>query len=210
VVVSATPSKPEGLPLLLEQLVSADAALRVKAAGALGHKKYAAALPQLIAALNDTDADVAREAATSLGLLGSSAAVTALIEVVDNHNGYFHTTVRVAAVQSLGQLRDMRAVEPLLKAITDPIAEASAEAIRSLAILKDPRTLAALLEVIRNEKGFFLSTTRRAAILALAQIGGTQADCELQFVAKNQWEDGTIRATALELIGKGSTAMVEL
>jgi HEAT repeat protein len=206
----AAPAKLEGLPLLLQQLVSDDANHRAKAATALGHKTYIAALPQLIAALKDGDADVAREAATSLGLLGSAAAVAALIEVLDNSSNYYHTVVRVAAIHSLGELRDVRAVESLLKAINDSSAEASAEAIRSLATLKDPRTLNALLEVVRNENAFFLPATRRAAVLALSQIGGTQADCELRFVAENQWEDGTIRATALELIRKGSTATVEV
>ena len=41
----------------------------------------------------------------------------------------------------------------------------SAEAIRALAWLPDPRGLPAILEVVRNERGFFLASTRRAAIL---------------------------------------------
>jgi HEAT repeat protein len=203
-------AKPEGMALLLQELVTGDTTQRTKAAAALGQKTYVAAVPQLIVALKDSDADVAREAAASLGLLGSPTAVEALIEVVENHNGYFHSVVRVAAIQSLGEMRDVRAVESLLKAINDPIAETSEEAIRSLATLKDPRTLAALLEVVRNENSYFLPATRRAAVLALAQIGGTQADCEIRFVAENQWEDGTIRATALELLRERPTATVEV
>lgn len=190
----------------MEELKSPDAVRRSKAATALGQEADALALPALIVALRDADADVAREAAMSLGLLGSADAVEALIEVLDNRDDYFHSVVRVAAIQSLGQLKDLRAVESLLNAINDPIAEASAEAIRSLASLKDPRTLTALLAVVRNERGFFLDTTRRAAIFGLAQIGGKQAECELRFVADNAWEDGAVRATALELIGKSSTA----
>lgn len=204
------PANEESLPVLLQQLNSGDTAHRVKAATALGHKTYAAAVPELIVALNDSDADVAREAATSLGQLGSSAAVAALIEVLENPNGYYHSVVRVAAIHSLGHLRDVRAVESLLKAIKDPMAEASAEAIRSLATLKDPRTLAALLQVVRNEDSYFLPNTRRAAVLALSQLGGTQAESELRFIAENQWEDGMIRATAQELIHKTSSATVEV
>jgi len=72
--------------------------------------------------------------------------------------------------------------------------------------LPDPRGLPALLEVVRNEHGFFLGTARRSAILGLAQIGGEQATCELRFVAANQWEDAVIRAAAIEAIREGATA----
>jgi HEAT repeat protein len=183
---------------LLEELTSPDSVRRTTAAVSLGRMADAAAVLPLIAALNDSDADVAREAAASLGLLRNEAAVEPLINVVNNFDGYFHSVVRIAATSSLGQLRDQRAVVPLLNAIRDPIAEASAEAIRSLANLPDPRGLPALLEVVRNEHNFFLATTRRAAILSLAQIGGTQADCELRFVAANEWEDAVVRAAAIE------------
>jgi len=159
-----------------------------------------------LAALRDADADVAREAAASLGVLGSAEAVEPLIAILNNRDGYFHGVVRIAAAESLGQLRDLRAVVPLLNAIRDPIAEVSAEAIRALASLPDPRGLPALLEVVRNEHGFFLATTRRAAILGLAQIGGKQAICELRFVATNQWEDAVVRAAAIEATHEGWTA----
>jgi HEAT repeat protein len=189
----------QGPQSLLDELASPEPGQRAKAAEALGRLADVAAVPALIAALNDTDADVAREAAASLGLLRGPAAVEPLIDVLNNRDGYFHVVVRIAATHSLGQLRDHRAVEPLLDAIRDPIAEASAEAIRALASLSDPRTLPAFLEVVRNEHGFFLATTRLAAILGLAQIGGEQAACELRFVAANQWEDAVIRAAAIEL-----------
>jgi HEAT repeat protein len=204
-LTSANP-KVEGLQLLLQELASPDSVRRAAAATALGRLSDVAALPALIAALGDADADVAREAAASLGLLRSVVAVEPLIAVLDNRDGYFHSVVRVAATHSLGQLGDLRAIVPLLKAIHDPIAEASAEAIRTLASLPDPRSLPALLEVVRNEHGFFLATTRRAAILGLAQIGGEQAVCELRFVAANQWEDAVIRAAAIEATRGGSTA----
>jgi HEAT repeat protein len=195
--------KLEGLPLLLEKLASADSAERAAAARELGRLSDVMALPALITALSDVDADVAREAAVSLGLLRNGAAVEPLLAVLNNRDGYFHCVVRIAATRSLGQLRDLRAVEPLLDAIKDPIAEASAEAIRALASLPDPRSLPAFLEVVRNGHGFFLATTRFAAILGLAQIGGEQADCELRFVAANQWEDAVIRAAAIEAIREG-------
>jgi HEAT repeat protein len=207
-VLAGAPSKAEVLQPLLDDLASPDSARRATAATALGRLADVAAVPALIAALGEADADVAREAATSLGMLHNAAAVEPLIAILKNHDGYFHSVVRAAATRSLGQLGDLRAVEPLIAAIKDPIAEASAEAIRALASLPDPRSLPALLEVIRNEHGFYFGTARYAAILGLAQIGGEQAACELRFVSKNQWEDAVIRAAAIEAVRKGTTSAV--
>jgi len=207
-ILAAANTKVENLQSLIEELASPDSIRRAETARKLGRIANASAVPALIATLEDDDADVAREAATSLGMLQNAAAVEPLIAVLNNRDGYFHGVVRIAAIHSLGQLRDLRAVVPLMNAIRDPIAEASAEAIRAVAALPDPRGLPALLEVVRNEHGFFLATTRRAAILGLARIGGEQATCELHFVAANQWEDAVVRAAAIEVTrtGPGSSA----
>ena len=193
-------AKTDGVQRLIEELKFPESAQRIVAAAALGRSKDVAAVPALVGVLGDADADFAREAATSLGLLANPAAVEPLVAVVKNRDGYFHNVVRLAAIHSLGQLADLRAVEPLIDAIKDPIAEVSAEAIRSLALLSDPRRIPALLEVVRNEQGFYVGATRQAAITGLAHVGGTQADCELRFVAANQWEDAAVRAVAFELI----------
>lgn len=204
-ILPTSDHNPADIQSLLEELTSPDSIRRASAAGALGRTADVAAVPALITALSDSDADVAREAAASLGILRNAAAVEPLIGVVNNRDGYFHSVVRIAATNSLGQLGDLRAVVPLLNAIRDPVAEASAEAVRALASLPDPRGLPAFLEVVRNEHNFFLATTRRAAILGLAQIGGTQADCELRFVAANEWEDAIVRAAAIEATRQGWT-----
>lgn len=154
----------------------------------------------LLLALHDVDADVAREAATSLGQLGDAAAVEPLIEIVSNTNGYFHSVVRSAAAISLGQLKDRRAVEPLLTAVRDSIADTSTEAIRALTSLADPRAIAALVEVVRNENGFFANSVRRAAVLGLIELGGDVAKTELRLVADNEHEDSVIRQEALDAI----------
>jgi HEAT repeat protein len=197
-VLAAANTKVQSQQSLYEELQSPFSGRRAAAARELGRLGDVAAAPALIRALTDSDADAARDAATSLGLLGSDTAVEPLISVVVNADGYFHPVVRIAATYSLMQLRDTRAVVPLLDAIKDSIAEASAEAIRAVASLSDPRGLPALLEVVRNQQGFFLATTRRAAIQGLAQIGGEQAVAELRFVAGNQWEDAVVRAAAIE------------
>jgi HEAT repeat protein len=163
---------------ILENLRSIDSSTRADAASALGRLGEQAAIAPLIQALRDSDADVAREAATSLGLLGNASVVEALIGVVNNNDEYYHTIVRAAAAISLAQLKDLRAVEPLIIAVRDPIAEVCAEAIRALALLGDARAIVALEEVIQNSNGYYLPIAVSTATLALARFNreNTAAD----------------------------------
>jgi HEAT repeat protein len=159
-------------------------------------------LKPMLACLHDMDADIAREAATALGNSGNPAAVEPLIEIIQNTNGYFHSVVRSAAAAGLATLNDRRAVEALLNAVNDPITDPSTEAIRALAKLADPRAIAALVTVVRNETGFFAGSVRRAAVLGLAQLGGETAKSVLREVAADENEDTVIREEALEAINK--------
>jgi HEAT repeat protein len=80
------------------------------------------------------------------------------------------------------------------------MAEASAEAVRALATLNDSRAISPLIDVVRNSWGFFLPIVRRAAVLALAKIGGPDATAELRAVAGDQNEDAVVRQAAIEAI----------
>jgi HEAT repeat protein len=158
----------------------------------------------LIADLRKSDADIARDAATALGALGDASAVQPLIDTVVNADGYFHAVVRAAAAASLGQLRDARAVPALIVAVRDTIAEPSTEAIRTLGAIGDVRGVEVLVQVIRNEDGFFLSVARLAATLALGRFASEQAAAELRSVATNPAEDAVIREAALEIVQKAA------
>jgi HEAT repeat protein len=149
-----------------------------------------------IAALRNSDADVARDAATALGRAGDASAVEPLIEVLNNANDYFHCVVRAAAASSLAQLKDARAFEPLVNAVRDTMAEASAEAVRALATMGDKRATGVLVDVVRNQSGYFLSTVRLAAVAGLKQLGGEAARAELARVAADGSEDAVIREAA--------------
>ncbi len=154
----------------------------------------------LVTALNHVDADIAREAATSLGLTNDPAAVEPLIAVITNANGYFHSVVRSAAAVSLGQLKDPRSVEALLNAVRDPIADPSSEAIRALAAIGDKRAVAALIEVVRNQTGFFVASVRRAAVHGLIKLGGPEAIAQLRIISADGFEDAVIREEATAAI----------
>lgn len=152
-------------------------------------------ITSLIDALRDASADIGCDAAISLGQHGT-AAVEPLIEALRNSDGFFHSVVRAAAAQSLGRLNDDRAVEPLLDAVQDPMAEPSAEAIRALAVLGDARAVSPLIEVARNSSGFYVPMVRHAAILALGQLGGAAATAALDEIADDSFEAPAIRDAA--------------
>jgi len=154
----------------------------------------------LIQALRDENADVARDAAVELGATKDRSAVQPLIDVIANTDGYYHNVVRAAAAESLGRLGDVRAVEPLLLLSRDTMAEASAEAVRALALLNDQRAVAPLIDIVQNSYGFFLPIVRRAAVIALAKLGGPAAKAELKAVSGNLNEDPVIRQAATAAI----------
>ncbi len=125
----------------------------------------------LIAKLRDSDAEVARDAAATLGKLPADAqAVDALGGVLRNADGYFHSVVRAAAAAALGSLGDKRAVDALIAATRDSMAETSEEAVKALGLLGDRRAIPALEQVVRNENGFFLENVRKSAQVAINRI----------------------------------------
>src|SRR5271170_645858 len=94
----------------IEQLRNSDWATRSTAALELGKLGDRQATKALSAALRDPSAEVARESAVALGVLRDVSAVEALSAVVTNADGYYESTVRVAAAEALGKLKDRRAV----------------------------------------------------------------------------------------------------
>ena len=156
------------------------------------------AVAYLIGDLLSADADTAREAAAALGVTGDAGAVVALIDVLENHDGYFHSVVRSAAASSLAMLGDRRAVGALLHAVNDTMAEASAEAIRALAELGDPRAVETLIGVVGNESGYFAPVARLAAVKALRRFGAAET---LARVAADLDEAPVIREAAGASLG---------
>lgn len=152
---------------------------------------------ELIAALRGSSADSAREAAEALGAAGNRTAVEPLAAVVANVDGYYHSVVRAAAAASLGRLGDNRAIPALTAGVRDPMAEASAEAVRALAALGDQAAVAPLVDVVRNADGYFLPVVRRAAVIGLAKLGGPAAAAVLKSVGEDDREDPVVRQAAL-------------
>lgn len=160
---------------LIAQLRNGELAVRLEAARQLGVCGDPSARQALVAALRDPTAEVAREAALALGTSKDAGAAEALMTVFANPDGYFHTIVRVAAAEALGQLGQTSAVGTLIQGIHDPFSEPSQAAIRALGKLADPQAIEPLREVVRNANGFFLPLVQQAAVEALGSFPATSA-----------------------------------
>jgi len=153
----------------------------------------------LIAKLRVPGADEARDAAITLGQSGSFAAVEPLIEVLVNANGFYHPVVRAAAATSLGQLKDPRAVEVLIAATSDPMAEISEQATLALGSIADKRAVQPLLNIVANRNAFFLHPVRSAAVKALGEFRTAEVSSVLLAVSINDSEDANVRQAAKDV-----------
>ncbi len=75
---------PRWLPMLLKELVSADAEVRYEAAGACGELEEEEAVPYLIKLANDSDADVQMATIQALGKIGGTEAQECLKRFLNN------------------------------------------------------------------------------------------------------------------------------
>jgi len=169
VAPAAAPATPATAVAVTAPVVAPAAATAVAVNAA---ERERAGVTALIAKLRHIDADVARDAAVTLGTLPANAeSITALSAVLLNADHYFHPVVRAAAAASLGKLRDPRAVDALVHATRDSMAETSDEAVKALGRLGDRRAILPLKAIVRNADNFYLANVRASAEASLKQIG---------------------------------------
>ncbi|MEP7293359.1 MAG: HEAT repeat domain-containing protein [Chloroflexota bacterium] len=120
---------------------------------------------QVLSELRDVNKDKRRTAVMKLGMLGGDEAVRALMMAVANHNE--DLLVRGRAAMMLGKLGDVRAVEPLIRALDAPGYQTPLYAAESLGKLGDRRAIQPLLRIIESHN----DKTREAAQAALEKLG---------------------------------------
>jgi len=109
----------------------------------------------------------------------AAAAVTALIETLSDANA----TVRVAAVNSLGQLQDPRAIAALAKALReDTDARVREAAAWALGEIDDRRAVPPLLEALKTER---VASVREKIVRALGEIDDPSAVAGITGVLKD-------------------------
>lgn len=120
---------------------------------------------QLMADLRDVNKEKRRTAVMKLGMVGGDQAVRALILTVQNE--YEDLIVRGRAALMLGKLKDIRAVDPLIRALDAPGFQTPLYAAEALGKIGDPRAIPPLRSLAATGK----DKTRDAAIEALSRLG---------------------------------------
>ncbi|MGC4031576.1 MAG: HEAT repeat domain-containing protein [Tepidisphaeraceae bacterium] len=152
----------------------------------------------LVAQLRHPAVETAVDAAAALARTGDVRVVPNLVATLENADGYCHVVVRAAAAMALGSFDTTESVNALLVAARDGMAEVSSEAILALGQLKSAAAVDMLVEIVTNANGFYLNTTRHAAVRALGRIGAGRD--VLNTVANSPWEDAAVVAAAREAI----------
>ncbi len=156
--------------LLIAALGRKDGVAR-SAARELGKMRHERAIAPLVALLGDPEVNQA--AAEALLAFGPSA-VGSLMEVLKTGNG----DARAAAAFAMGELRDKRAVEPLVEVMqTDDVYAVRSAAATALGQIKDARAVWVLVATLQMrdettpERQAALEQLRSATQLALRKIG---------------------------------------
>lgn len=124
-----------------------------------------AVIKELLSDLRGFDKDKRRTAVMKLGMVGGEEAVRALIMTVRNDHEDLITRSRAAMM--LGQLRDIRAVPPLIQALDAPGFRTPVYAAEALGKIGDPRAIEPLLAALESGN----ETFRKAAQDALKRLG---------------------------------------
>ena len=132
------------------------------------------ALEYLFKALNY---DNTRAAATEALIKIGPAAVEPLTNALRSVSPF----VRSAAAEALGRIKDPRAIEPLIRALSrDSYEYTRAEAAWALASMEDPRVIGPLIDALSDQH----PDVRAAAELALARLGPLSVEPLLQVLNK--------------------------
>jgi len=122
-------------------------------------------IKQLLVDLRDFNKAKRRTAVMKLGMVGGEEAVQALIMMV--RNDHEDLIARGRAALMLGNLRDIRAVDSLIKALDAPGFQTPVYAAEALGKIGDPRAIEPLLAAANSGNDTF----RKAALEALRRLG---------------------------------------
>lgn len=152
---------------LLDVLNDAHAAVRQRAAAALGQIRDERAVDALAGCIHDSDHAVRRTSAWALGAIAHDRAVPALLEALNDER----LEVRQRAAWALGEIGDRQAVEGLLDTLHDENHFVRIAASKALGELRDKRAVPALIDALKSADG----GTRQIAAAALGNIRDPQA-----------------------------------
>jgi HEAT repeat protein len=140
--------------------------VRMNAAQALGEIKDERAIEPLRAAMNDSDSSVRGHATTAFGKIGKSAPEKLPGNLTEDLKSQ-DPAKRAEVVRVLGDMKDRRAVEPLIAALKDESWQVRRNAAMALGEIKDARAVEPLIAALRDD----VVEVRESVPFGLAKIG---------------------------------------
>ncbi|MBI4222080.1 MAG: HEAT repeat domain-containing protein [Planctomycetes bacterium] len=190
---------PSVIGVLIDATADKQEEVRIEVIQALGEIGDERAVKPLVYALGDESLVVREKSASALGKLGRPEAEEALISALNSNT---NLSLVCAVIEAMGQIRDTRAVEPLIAFLNHKEAKIREYTAVSLGKLRDSRAVESLIAALNDEQERvrwyaadslgkigdpvcvdsltkLLSDTnarvRESAVTALGQIGNQQA-----------------------------------
>lgn len=177
-------------------------AVRQAAATALGSIKDATSVEPLIEAVKDSDDKVRQNAVQALAEIADPRGIDVLTQALGNLNFSGYTLWTVAGV--LGTMRDVRGVEPLIKALLIDKRQFQQKVAEALGEIADVRAVQPLIAALRlhieKEHGVKIKYYIKEAEDALVKIGEPAIDPLIQ--ALEHEEDEHIIKGAIRVLGR--------
>ncbi len=168
-----------------------DATVRKAAVVALQEIGGVQVIEPLNAALTDVDSQVSLAAVNALGHLGAIA-VEPLITALETGS----PEIKVEAAQQLGEIGDLRAVEPLIELLKDHI---RVPVIEALGKLSDIRAVEPLVKILENDEAY--ERDRRAALFAVGKVGDQRVCKPLVWLLWSE-KSGPVRRDIVSVLDK--------
>lgn len=181
---------------LFQALRDSNSKVRVAAAGALGGINDNRAIDPLIQSLADDDKAVRSQAMKALARIGRPAA-GALIAALERDDAL----IKLGAAEALGEIKDVRAIEPLIAAFQSQIREMRQASLKALLKINKSSAVEPFIQILRDENA--KDDMQADAAWALGEMGDARAnEALLQALASNSDSDVRMNAArALKEIG---------
>jgi HEAT repeat protein len=186
------------IPTLADALENGPPPVRASAAQAFARVDSNAAATYLTAALSDPDQWVRYFAARSIGCQGFAESVDELARLAKTDEA---NHVRIAAMESLGQINGARVVEVLAPLTESDDPDLACAAVRGLGLVDHPDGVPPLLVTLRSRN----PALRIEALRALGKHAGPGAVNAMQWVAAAD-ADGAVVQAAIEAMASLATA----
>jgi HEAT repeat protein len=185
------------IPTLVDALRNAPPRVRAAAAAAFAQVDSPTALPHLLDALRDTDSWVRYFAARSIGRHRRVESLDALARVASGDEA---SHVRIAAIDSLGQIDGPGAVAVLTSFVESPDLNLARAALKSLGQIRHPDALPPLLEALRSPD----AQLRLEALQALGARGSEEAIAAMEWTAATD-PDAQVAEAAIDALARLAT-----